>query len=203
MNTTFPHTLVFATNNAHKLAEAAAILGSQFQIRSLREIDCREELPETQNTFEGNALQKARYIYERYGTDCFADDSGLEVKALQGAPGVFSARYALLKGSAKEAHDDLANTRQLLQDLENKDDRTAQFRTVTALILGGKEYTFEGIVRGTITRFAAGDKGFGYDPVFIPEGYSQTFAQLPPEVKNQISHRARSLKAMKQFLATL
>lgn len=201
MDTTITNTLVFATNNRHKLAEASAILGALFEIRSLQDIGCREELPETMDTFEGNALQKARYVYEHYRVACFADDSGLEVKALGDAPGVFSARYALLRGTAGQAHDDLANTRQLLQEMECHDERTARFRTVTALIIGGEEHIFEGYVRGTITRSPAGDKGFGYDPVFIPEGYSQTFAQLPPEVKNQISHRARSLEAMKAFLS--
>lgn len=203
MSHTLPLKLVFATNNRHKIEEATAILGTRVTLLSLQDIDCHDELPETMNTFEGNALQKARYIHEHYGVDCMADDSGLEVRALNGAPGVFSARYALLKGTADQAHNDLANTRQLLHDLDSTDDRTAQFRTVTALILGEQEYTFEGIVRGRIALTPAGSQGFGYDPVFIPEGYEKTFAQLPPEVKNQISHRARSLEAMKKFLATL
>lgn len=203
MNITFPKELVFATNNRHKQEEAAAILGSSVRILSLQDIDCREELPETKDTFEGNALQKARYICDRYGVDCFADDSGLEVDALGGAPGVYSARYALLKGAALQAHDDAANTRQLLRDLDGIADRGAQFRTVTALILQGEEHLFEGIVRGTITLSPAGEGGFGYDPVFIPEGYDRTFAQLLPEEKNSISHRARSLAAMKKYLSPL
>ena len=156
--------LIFATNNAHKLREVAEIVGEKFELLTLRDCGITEDIPEEQPTLEGNALQKARYIYERTGIDCFADDTGLEVDALGGEPGVRSARYAT------DGHDDEANKRLLLERMEGVELRGAQFRTAVALIMGGKEYLFEGIVRGEITRSAMGDGGFGYDPLFVPEG---------------------------------
>ena len=187
-------TLVFATNNLHKLEEVRDILGGSFRIASLKEIGCTDDIPETADTLEGNALQKARYVKDKFGYDCFADDTGLEVEALGGAPGVFSARYAGL------GHDSEANMRKLLKELEGKTNRQAQFRTVVALILEGREYTFEGIVRGTILTERRGTAGFGYDPVFVPEGYAETFAEMGSEEKNRISHRARAVQKLADFL---
>ena len=187
--------LVFATNNAHKLDEVRAILGDQMEVLSLKEIGCDADIPETADTLEGNARLKARYIYEHYGVDCFADDTGLEVEALGGAPGVYSARYA-----GGEGHDSEANMRKLLQELEGVENRKARFRTAISLILDGKEYLFEGIVNGEIIREKRGGSGFGYDPIFRPEDYEQTFAELGNEVKNQISHRARATQALCDFL---
>lgn len=189
------HQLVFATNNAHKLEEVRAILGNQFDILSLNDIHCHADIPETADTLEGNARLKARYIYEHYGMDCFADDTGLEVEALGGAPGVYSARYA-----GGEGHDSEANMRKLLAELEGKDNRRAQFRTAICLIEGGEEHLFEGIVRGSIIEARRGTSGFGYDPVFIPEGYSQTFAEMGNEEKNRISHRARAVQQLAGYL---
>lgn len=191
--------LVFATNNKHKLAEVRAILGNQFDILSLNDIKCYEELPETANTLEGNARQKALYIHQHYHYNCFADDTGLEVEALDGAPGVYSARYAALEGTG-EAHDSQANMNRLLRDLQYADNRKAQFRTAICLILDDKEYLFEGIVKGQITREQRGTSGFGYDPIFQPEGYSNTFAELGDDVKNTISHRALAVKELVEFL---
>ena len=189
--------LVFATNNAHKLEEVRQILGERFTVHSLKEIGCTEDIPETADTFQGNALQKARYVKEHYGYDCFADDTGLEVKALEGAPGVHSARYA---GN----HDSEANMTKLLQELEKKTDRSAQFRTVVALLLNGQEVLFEGIVKGKIaTERHYGDGGFGYDPLFIPDGYTETFSQMTPENKNQISHRGRAVRKLADYLKQL
>lgn len=187
-------TLVFATNNLHKLEEVRDILGGSFRIASLKEIGCTDDIPETADTLEGNALQKARYVKDKFGYDCFADDTGLEVEALGGAPGVFSARYA------GPGHDSEANMRKLLKELEGKTNRQAQFRTVVALILEGREYTFEGIVRGTILTERRGTAGFGYDPVFVPEGYAETFAEMGSEEKNRISHRARAVQKLADFL---
>lgn len=187
-------TLVFATNNLHKLEEVRDILGGSFRIASLKEIGCTDDIPETADTLEGNALQKARYVKDKFGYDCFADDTGLEVEALGGAPGVFSARYA------GPGHDSEANMRKLLKELEGKMNRQAQFRTVVALILEGREYTFEGIVRGTILTERRGTAGFGYDPVFVPEGYAETFAEMGSEEKNRISHRARAVQKLADFL---
>lgn len=186
--------IIFATNNAHKLSEVQQILGDGYTLVTPRECGITEEIPEEQPTLEGNALQKARYLYERTGLDCFADDTGLEVVALGGAPGVHSARYA------GEGHDFEANTRLLLANLDGEDNRRARFRTVIALILGGKEHLFEGEVRGTITHAPAGDAGFGYDPVFVPEGYEVTFAQMDAAEKNRISHRARAVAELAEFL---
>ena len=187
--------LVFATNNAHKLSEIRAMLGNEIQVMSLAEIDCHDNIPETADTLEGNALIKARWVKERYGLDCFADDTGLEVAALNGGPGVHTARYAY-----PDRHDPEANTRKLLSELQNKSDRTAQFRTVIALILNGEEHLFEGIVRGEIAPEKRGTEGFGYDPVFMPEDTGLTFAQLGVDVKNRISHRARAVQKLVEFL---
>ena len=193
-----PTALVFATNNAHKLEEVSAILGAQIRLKSLADIDCHADIPETSPTLEGNARQKARFIHERYHVDCFADDTGLEVEALNGAPGVYSARYADANG-----HDSKANIRKLLSELQGADNRKARFRTVISLILNETEYQFEGIVNGEIIRLEKGTAGFGYDPVFIPEGYSETFAELGEDIKNQISHRARAIRKMADFLLSV
>ena len=186
--------LVVATNNAHKLEEISAILGDEMELLSLKDINCHADIPETANTLEGNARQKAMYIYENYGMDCFADDTGLEVDALNGAPGVFSARYA------GDGHDSEANMQKLLKELEGKENRKAQFRTAICLIMEGKEYLFEGIVKGEIIAEKRGGAGFGYDPIFVPEGYEQTFAELGNDIKNTISHRARAVEKLCKFL---
>ena len=186
--------LVVATNNAHKLEEISAILGNEMELLSLKDIHCNADIPETANTLEGNARQKAMYIHENYGMDCFADDTGLEVEALNGAPGVFSARYA------GDGHDSEANMQKLLKELEGKENRKAQFRTAICLIMEGKEYLFEGIVKGHIIEEKRGGAGFGYDPIFVPEGYDQTFAELGNDVKNTISHRARAVEKLCTFL---
>lgn len=187
--------LVFATNNAHKLEEVSAMLGDTFELLSLNDINCHADIPETADTLEGNARLKASFVYQNYGLNCFADDTGLEVEALDGAPGVYSARYA-----GGEGHDSEANMRKLLAELEGKDNRKARFRTAISLILDGKEYLFEGIVNGEITTEKRGGSGFGYDPVFRPDGYEQTFAELGHEIKNQISHRARAVQKLCEFL---
>ena len=187
--------LVFATNNAHKLEEIRAILGDKIEILSLNDINCHADIPETADTLEGNAALKARYIYENYGLDCFADDTGLEVEALNGAPGIYSARYA-----GGEGHDSEANMRKLLSEMEGKDNRKARFRTAICLIEGGSEHLFEGIVNGEIIRERRGGAGFGYDPVFVPEGYSETFAEMGNDEKNKISHRARAVKKLCEYL---
>ena len=186
--------LVFATNNAHKLEEIRAILGNSIEILSLADIHCHADIPETADTLEGNARQKSRYVYEHYGLDCFADDTGLEVEALGGAPGVHSARYA------GDAHNSEANMKKLLKDMEGIENRKAQFRTVFVLIIDGKEHLFEGIVKGEITKNRKGTSGFGYDPIFIPEGYTQTFAEMGNELKNKISHRALATNKLCKFL---
>lgn len=184
--------IVFATNNAHKLEEVAAILGDGYEVLSLREIDCEADIPETADSFAGNALQKAQYVKEHYGYDCFADDSGLEVDVLGGEPGVYSARYS--GGGSK------ANMEKLLQNLTGKSNRGAQFRTVIALLIGEETRLFEGIVRGTIIDEQRGEGGFGYDPIFVPEGYDLTFAQLGSEIKNRISHRAKAVEQLTEYL---
>ena len=189
--------LIFATSNAHKLGEVQALLGDAFELVTLRECGITEDIPETADTLEGNALQKARYVYEKTGMDCFADDTGLEVDALGGAPGVHSARYAT------DGHDFAANNRLLLKNLEGITDRTARFRTVIALILDGVEYTFEGRVEGTIATAESGSEGFGYDPLFVPSGEIITFAQMSAEAKNAISHRGRAVAKLVNFLKTL
>lgn len=186
--------LVFVTNNAHKLEEISSILGGKMELLSLKDIQCTADIPETADTLEGNAIQKAEYIHRHYGLDCFADDTGLEVEALDGAPGVYSARYA------GEGHDSEANMQKLLTNLEGKSDRRAQFRTVIALIKEGKEYLFEGIVTGSILEEREEGEGFGYDPIFRPDGYEHSFARLGDEVKNRISHRARAVEKLVEFL---
>ena len=187
--------LVFATNNAHKLEEIRAILGNSIEILSLADIHCHADIPETADTLEGNARQKSRYVYEHYGLDCFADDTGLEVESLGGAPGLYSARY-----SEGQGHDSQANMNKLLKEMEEKNDRKAQFRTIISLIEKGEERQFEGIVKGQITREKRGESGFGYDPIFQPDGYETTFAELGSDIKNRISHRARAVAALCDYL---
>ncbi|MBF1642921.1 MAG: non-canonical purine NTP diphosphatase [Prevotella sp.] len=189
--------IVFATNNKHKLEEIKDILGKDFEIVSLAEIGCHEDIPETGLTLEENARQKSTYIVEHYNHDCFADDTGLEVDALKGEPGVHSARYA--EGTD---HDSEANMRKLLSKMANVKDRTARFRTVISLIINGVEHQFEGRVEGRIATEKHGTEGFGYDPIFIPEGYDKSFAELGEEVKNQISHRARAVKKLAEYLSS-
>lgn len=194
--------IVFATNNTHKLEEIRAILGHSHDILSLNDIQCHADIPETADTLEGNALQKARYVWEHYHLSVFADDTGLEVDALGGAPGVYSARYA---GGA--GHDSEANMAKLLRELHGHTDRTARFRTVIALILadgsdkGFSEHLFEGKVDGRIATERQGSEGFGYDPLFVPDGYDESFAQLGTAVKNRISHRARAVARLTDFLS--
>ena len=186
--------LVFATHNSHKLSEVQRMLPPELTLLTLDEIGCHQEIPETADTIEGNAIQKARYVKERYGYDTFADDTGLEVRALDNAPGVYSARYA------GEAKDNEANINLLLENLQQQSDRAAQFKKIFALCLGTELYTFEGIVRGEITHERHGAGGFGYDAVFLPEGYKDTFAQMTQEQKNRISHRGRALQKLSAFL---
>ncbi len=191
--------IIFATNNAHKLSEIRDILGEQFDILSLSDIGCHDDIPETADTLEGNALLKAQYITEHYGMSCFADDTGLEVEALGGAPGIYSARYA-----GGEGHDSEANMTKLLKELGENNNRKARFRTVIALLeVNDGEVTkhlFEGIVNGSIIRERRGTEGFGYDPIFQPDGYQQTFAELGMDIKNTISHRARAVKKLAEWL---
>lgn len=187
--------LVFATNNAHKLDEIRAILGSKVEVLSLKDIRCDADIPETADTLEGNAALKAEYIYRHYGLDCFADDTGLEVEALNGAPGVYSARYA-----GGDGHDSEANMKKLLAELKGIANRNARFRTVICLIEGGEKHLFEGIVKGSIIEEKRGDSGFGYDPIFVPEGYTETFAEMGNEEKNKISHRARAVEQLCKYL---
>ncbi len=189
--------IVFATNNKHKLMEVQKMLGERFRLQTLDEIGFVDEIPEDYATLEENASQKAWHIHNIFKTDCFADDTGLEVEALGGAPGVYSARYA---GEQKNPSDNIVK---LLNELKGKSNRAAQFRTVMSLILNGKEYRFEGIVRGKIIDELKGTAGFGYDPVFLPDGYSQTFAQMDLPVKNRISHRGIALQKLTDFLLTL
>lgn len=188
------HTLVFATNNSHKAREVEQILGQGFEIKTLKDIGCLEDIEETEPTLEGNALLKARYVKTHYGFDCFSEDTGLEVSALGGAPGVHTARYA------GESRDPDANIALLLQNLEGKDSRRARFRTIIALLYEGREILLEGICEGRIATEKHGHNGFGYDPVFIPEGFDQTFAELGDEVKNRISHRAIATEKFKTLL---
>lgn len=220
--------IVFATNNQHKLSEIRQILGSRVEVLSLKDIGCNADIPETGSTLEENALQKAQYVYDNYHIDCFADDTGLEVDALAGAPGVYSARYAAM-GSAPFAapspsvaapspsvasvavgcaaavpqpkgHDSEANMARLLRELGENNNRHARFRTVIALIQHGEVHEFEGIVNGVIIRERRGGEGFGYDPIFQPDGYDKTFAELGTDIKNQISHRARATAKLCDFL---
>lgn len=198
--------IVFATNNAHKLKEIREILGNSFEVVSLAEIGCHEDIPETGETLEENALQKAQYVYDHYHISCFADDTGLEVEALDGAPGVHSARYA--EGTD---HNSEANMAKLLRQLDGKDNRKARFRTVIALIENKdvcpcgctsipQIHRFEGIVEGRIATEKHGSEGFGYDPLFVPEGYDKSFAELGEHVKNTISHRARAVAKLAEYL---
>ena len=189
--------IIFATNNAHKLNEVQAVLGDGFRLLTPRECGIMEDIPETQATLEGNALQKARYLYEHTGRDCFADDTGLEVAALGGAPGVHSARYAT------DGHDFAANNRLLLKNMEGVADRRARFRTVVALILDNKAYLFEGIVEGRIAEAESGAEGFGYDPLFVPDGFDRTFAEMSAEEKNAVSHRGRAVRKLAEFLHSI
>lgn len=189
--------LVFVTANAHKAAEVQKVVSTTIKIVSLKDINCSDDIEETANTFQGNALLKAKNVYNKYNKNCFADDSGLEVEALNNEPGVFSARYAGVPKS------DEKNTAKLLKNLEGIENRKARFRTVIALILDGKEYLFEGIIEGTIAQQPIGTNGFGYDPVFIPAGYTKTFAQMTAEEKNQISHRAIAVSKMNEFLKSI
>ena len=206
--------IVFATNNQHKLDEIRSILGDKFEIVSLADIGCHEDIPETGATLEENALMKAQYVYDHYHVSCFADDTGLEVEALNGAPGVYSARYAAIVSAGEPAgpsHDSEANMARLLRELENNNNRKARFRTVIALIekkdvcpCGCTSiklvHKFEGIVNGEIIREKRGGEGFGYDPIFQPEGYTETFAELGLDIKNKISHRARAVAKLCAFL---
>lgn len=215
MSTNQQMKIVFATNNQHKLEEIRQILGSGFEVLSLNDINCHDDIPETGKTLEENARMKAEYVRENFGTEMvFADDTGLEVEALGGEPGVHSARYAALDGDGSESHDSEANMRKLLRKLGNNNNRKARFRTVIALIecrgtrseergvrSEKREVTlFEGIVNGHIAHEKSGSEGFGYDPIFIPDGYDQSFAELGAEVKNKISHRARAIEKLADFL---
>ena len=194
MNITMKKKLVFATNNSHKLREIKEILSQDYDIISLADINIREEIPEDEDSIEGNAMQKARYIHEKSGLDCFADDTGLEVEALGGAPGVYSARYAGENASFEDNMD------KLLDALGSTAQRMASFRTAIALIIDKKEFVFFGRVDGKILENKTGKGGFGYDPIFLPDGYSQSFAEMPPDEKNSISHRGRAVQKLVQFL---
>lgn len=186
--------LVFATNNKHKLEELQAILGDQFKLLSLQDIGCYEEIPEEQETLEGNASQKAFFVFEKYGYNCFADDTGLEIDALNGEPGVYSARYASEEKSAE------ANMEKVLEQLAKINSRNARFRTVISLIIEGDEKQFEGIVEGEILKIKRGDSGFGYDPIFQPKGFQLSFAEMPLSEKNKISHRGRAVQKLVSYL---
>ena len=188
--------IVFATNNSHKLDELRKLTEGKIEILSLNDIGCHDDIPETADTLEGNAVIKARWVKEHYGYDCFADDTGLEVEALDGAQGVFSERYA-----GGEGHDSLANMKLLLSNMREKENRNARFRTVIALIEGYDEKLFEGIVKGVITHEPAGTSGFGYDPVFRPEGYDLTFAEMSADEKNRISHRGRAVAKLIDYFS--
>ena len=186
--------IVFATNNSHKLAEVREIFSGKVEVLSLADIACFEDIEETSPTIEGNSRQKARYVYEHYGVDCFSDDTGLEVDVLNGAPGVYSARYA------GYPVDSARNCAKLLQEMAGCTNRHARFRTVITLILHGEEHQFEGIVEGTIGEKEQGEHGFGYDALFIPDGFTDTFAQLGEKEKNKISHRSKALAALWEFI---
>ncbi|WP_346700212.1 RdgB/HAM1 family non-canonical purine NTP pyrophosphatase [uncultured Alistipes sp.] len=186
--------ILFATNNAHKLSEVQAVLGDGYTLVTPRECGVTEEIPEEQETLEGNASQKAHYLHDRTGLDCFADDTGLEVEALGGAPGVHSARYAT------DGHDFAANNRLLLKNLQGVGNRRARFRTVIALILNGEEHLFEGVVEGRIIDHETGHEGFGFDPLFVPDGCERTFAEMSAAEKNAISHRGRAVRKLAEYL---
>ncbi|MDE6369659.1 MAG: non-canonical purine NTP diphosphatase [Muribaculaceae bacterium] len=187
--------IVFATNNSHKLEELRKLTEGKIEILSLNDINCHDDIPETADTLEGNALIKARWVKERYGYDCFADDTGLEVDALGGAPGVKSARYA------GEGHNSQANMELLLANLDGNTERRARFRTVIALIEGKEETLMDGVVEGVITEKPSGENGFGYDPIFCPEGYEATFAEMSADEKNKISHRGRAVAKLIKYLS--
>jgi XTP/dITP diphosphohydrolase len=187
--------LCFATNNAHKLEEVRSMLPAHFSLVSLKDIGCNEELPENQQTIEGNALEKARFVFEKYGVDCFADDTGLEIEALDGKPGVDTAHYA---GPERDA---LKNMDLALKQMEGKTNRKARFKTVFSLFWDGDMFSFEGLVPGTIGQEKKGNQGFGYDPIFIPDGFSESFAELGNEIKNRLSHRAAATKQLLEFLS--
>jgi XTP/dITP diphosphohydrolase len=189
--------LVFATNNLNKLKEVQALIPNYIQLLSLKDIECLEDIPETQKTIEGNAIQKVEYIKEHYGYNCFADDTGLEVEALNGEPGVYSARYA---GKQRDAND---NMDKLLSELKTKDSRSAQFKTVVALHLNNNLETFTGICKGEITELKQGDKGFGYDPIFLPNGFNETFAEMELSIKNSIGHRGKAIAQLVSYLNSL
>lgn len=190
--------LIFVTNNPHKLEEIRKIVGDRIKIYSLKEINCLEEIPETADTIRGNAIMKAQYVAEKYGVDCFADDTGLEVSALGGAPGVHTARYA-----SAEGHDTIGNMQLLLQNLEGETDRSAQFVTYIALIIKGEIRTFDGVCKGTILTQMQGNEGFGYDPIFQPEEFEETFAQMTSEQKNAVSHRGKATRKLIEYLKDL
>jgi XTP/dITP diphosphohydrolase len=187
-------TICFATNNPKKIEEVKAALAGKVTILSLQDIGCTDELPETGDTLDDNAFEKAGYVHEHFGVDCFADDTGLEVDALGGAPGVYSGRFA------GEPRSDARNLNLLLEKMQGQTNRTARFRTVIALILGGKEYQFDGVAEGEITPSPSGEGGFGYDPIFQPLGFDRTFASLSLAEKNEISHRGKAVQALIQFL---
>ncbi len=187
--------ICFATNNKNKVAEISALLPNEFEVLSLGEVGCAEELPENQMTLAGNSLEKAQYLYDNYKINCFADDTGLEVEALDGAPGVYSARFA---GEQRNSED---NMLLLLEKLANKKNRKAQFRTVITLIVDGKIKQFEGVAKGQISKGKSGEKGFGYDPIFIPEGFSKSFAEMSSAEKNNVSHRAKAIKKLIQYFS--
>lgn len=189
--------LIFASHNVHKLQEIKDIVGEKFNIKNLSDINMFEEIPETGNSFKENALQKAEFIYNKLKCNCFADDSGLSVDALNGEPGIYSARYA------GEPCNMQRNIEKLLDNLKGKTNRNAQFTTVIAVILDGNTFFFEGIIRGKIIDKPRGNNGFGYDPIFIPDGYNQTFAELPSHIKNNISHRAIAMQKFREFIKTL
>lgn len=189
--------LVFSTNNPHKLEEVSHILGEKIHILSLEDIDCHTDIPETADTLEGNALLKARYVFDNYALDCFADDTGMEVEALNNEPGIFSARYA------GENKDFRANMQKVLLLMKGATNRRARFRTVISLIIDGNDYIFEGVINGRITEEERGNTGFGYDPIFVPDGYDLTFAEMGEEIKNRISHRALAVEKLKEFLLSI
>lgn len=189
--------LVFATNNPNKLKEVQLLVPQHITLLSLADIECHEDIPETQGTIKGNAIQKAEYIKDKYGYDCFADDTGLEVEALNGEPGVYSARYA---GEQRNADD---NMQKLLGNLKHHQNRQARFKTVIALHLNGELHTFTGICKGEITKSKQGAKGFGYDPIFRANGYEKTFAEIPLEEKNSIGHRGKAVKQLVNFLSII
>ena len=189
--------LVFATNNQHKLGELSRIVGDKFHLLSLKDVNCFDDIPETAETLKGNAAIKARYIWEKFGKNCFADDTGLEVDALNGQPGVYSARYA------GEMQDSEANLAKVLREMNGKSNRTARFRTVICLIFEGKEYYFEGIVNGILLSERRGVSGFGYDPIFVPDGFEQTFAEMNLDLKNKISHRGKATEKLLVFLKSI